>query len=74
MIQPVWAGIVGVVIAGALLTSTDADRTVLALLAAATLTAPIGWIYSAWWFIGPGLAVWVGGSKGTRRGHAVVAS
>jgi hypothetical protein len=59
VIRPAWAVLSGLVVSLALLKPLDADRTVLALLAAATLAAPIGWIYAAWWFTGPAVAVFL---------------
>jgi hypothetical protein len=62
LIRPLWALLTGGVVALALLRPAGPDRTVLGLLAAATLAAPIGWIYSAWWFLGPAGGVWLAGA------------
>ena len=66
LIRPLWAALSGVIIALALLKPADGDRSFLALLAAATLAAPIGWIYAAWWFAGPVAAVWLTSSVAWR--------
>jgi hypothetical protein len=62
LVRPAWAMLAGLVVALGLLAPRDRDRAYLALLASAVLCAPIGWIYAAWWFLGPAAAVWISGT------------
>jgi hypothetical protein len=73
LIRPAWAVLAGIVVAVGLLAPRDRDRACLALLASAALSAPIGWIYSAWWFLGPAAAVWISGTALVRSCVTVAA-
>jgi hypothetical protein len=66
VVHPLWALVAGLLLAGTVMRHVDADRACLSVLTAAVLISPIGWILSAWWFIGPSLALGLS-SRGVRR-------
>ncbi|HEX5216389.1 MAG TPA: glycosyltransferase family 87 protein [Vicinamibacterales bacterium] len=64
LVRPIWAAAAGLVATLAVtVPRRAADAALLAVLSAALLASPIGWILAAWWLIAPAVAVWlIGGS------------
>ena len=62
LVRPIWAAAAGLVATLAVtVPRRAADAAVLAVLSAALLASPIGWILAAWWLIAPAVAMWLTG-------------
>jgi hypothetical protein len=65
-VRPIWAAAAGLIVALTVARRRESDRACLSVLSAAILVAPIGWIFAAWWFAGPAIALWLRGPGLTR--------
>jgi hypothetical protein len=61
-----WAVLGGFVASITLAKRTTLDRSWLALMSAACLISPKGWIYAGWWLVFPAFAVWFSATGWTR--------
>jgi alpha-1,2-mannosyltransferase len=67
MARPLWAVLAGLAVTMTVVVKRDPDRTMLSVVAAAILVAPIGWVFGSWWLAGPAAAAWLSGTPATRR-------
>ena len=74
LVRPIWAAAAGLVATLAVtVPRRAADAAVLAVLSAALLASPIGWILAAWWLIAPAVAIWLTGGIFERSALSAVA-